>query len=49
MLHSDITLTELALKELVPHKDSPEYVSHIANFKAYTHFLQVSAIIMLKL
>lgn len=40
MLHSDITLTELALKELMPHKDSPEYVSHIANFRAYTHFLQ---------
>ena len=47
MLNSDITLTELALRELMLHKDSPEYASHIANFKAYTHFLQVSVIIML--
>jgi hypothetical protein len=48
MLHSDLTLAELALKELEPHKDSPEYVSHIAVFKAYIHFLQVSCIIMLR-
>jgi len=47
MLHSDLTLAELALKELEPHRDSPEYVSHIAVFRAYTHFLQVSSIIML--
>ncbi|PNF23763.1 hypothetical protein B7P43_G16832 [Cryptotermes secundus] len=40
MLHSDLTLAELALKELIPYRDSPEYVSHIAVFKAYTHFLQ---------
>jgi hypothetical protein len=45
MLHSDLTLAELAVRELEPHKDSPEYVSHIAVFKAYIHFLQV--IIML--
>jgi hypothetical protein len=48
MLHSDLTLAELALKELMPYKDSPEYVSHIAVFKAYTHFLQVSSIITVK-
>jgi hypothetical protein len=48
MLHSDLTLTELALKELIPYRDSPEYVSHIAVFKAYTHFLQVRFTITVK-
>ncbi|XP_069681678.1 tetratricopeptide repeat protein 37 [Periplaneta americana] len=40
MLHTDLTLSELALKELAPHRDNPAHVGHIAVFKAYTHFLQ---------
>jgi hypothetical protein len=48
MLHPELTLAELALKELIPYRDSPEYVSHIAVFKAYTHFLQVRFTVTVK-
>ncbi|XP_067002861.1 tetratricopeptide repeat protein 37 [Anabrus simplex] len=40
MLHGDLNLSEMVLKELVPHKDNPQYITHIAVFKAYAHTLQ---------
>ncbi|CAG2059469.1 unnamed protein product [Timema podura] len=40
MLHSDLNLSELTFKELLPYKDEPEFVNHIAVFRAYLFFLQ---------
>ncbi|XP_063225938.1 superkiller complex protein 3 [Bacillus rossius redtenbacheri] len=40
MLHGDLNLSELTLKELLQYKDNPEFVAHIAVFKAYIYFLQ---------
>nr|CAD7400214.1 unnamed protein product [Timema poppensis] len=41
MLHSDLNLSELTFKELLPYKDEPEFVNHIAVFRAYLFFLQL--------
>ncbi|XP_046996555.1 tetratricopeptide repeat protein 37 [Schistocerca americana] len=40
MLNEDLNLTEVVLKELVSYDDDPNYVMHIAVFRAYMHFIQ---------
>lgn len=41
MLHSDLQLSKLVLKELQPYSEDPQYMADIALFQAYTHFIQV--------
>ncbi|KAF4526622.1 hypothetical protein B566_EDAN015391 [Ephemera danica] len=40
MLHKDLQLSKLVLKELQPYVDDTRYMADIALFQAYTHFLQ---------
>ncbi|GLH08653.1 Tetratricopeptide repeat protein 37 [Gryllus bimaculatus] len=40
IIHGDLHLSEMVLKELIPYQNDSDYVTHIAVFKAYIHYLQ---------
>lgn len=41
ILHSEISLTEIALKELAFYKDDPKYLAKIALLEAFAALLKV--------